>query len=147
MDRSSTGVANFPSLDGKGYNTSFVTGFQIFDNGDPDKVQAAKDFLRYFMSNEEFMNYAQVGIPASNATAERVSEHIFMQELILLMQLIRWISLQTTQTGGVCAMYFIHISTSFLAEPKRLRRQPRHLMRIVMRRLRQDGKTVNCMNK
>lgn len=80
MDRSSTGVANFPSLDGKGYNTSFVTGFQIFDNGDPDKVQAAKDFLRYFMSNEEFMNYAQVGIPASNATAERVSEHIFMQE-------------------------------------------------------------------
>ena len=26
------------------------------------------------------MNYAQVGIPASNATAERVSKHIFMQE-------------------------------------------------------------------
>ena len=26
------------------------------------------------------MNYAQVGIPASNATAERVSQYIFMQE-------------------------------------------------------------------
>ena len=26
------------------------------------------------------MNYAQIGIPASNATAERVSKHIFMQE-------------------------------------------------------------------
>ena len=65
MDRSSTGVANFPSLNGNGYNTSFVTGFEIFDNGDQEKVQAAKDFLRYFMSTEELMNYAQVGIPAS----------------------------------------------------------------------------------
>ena len=80
MDRSSTGVANFPSLNGNGYNTSFVTGFEIFDNGDQEKVQAAKDFLRYFMSIEELMNYAQVGIPASNATAERVSQYIFMQE-------------------------------------------------------------------
>ena len=26
------------------------------------------------------MNYAQIGIPASKATAERVSQHIFMQE-------------------------------------------------------------------
>ena len=80
MDRNSTGTANFPSPDGKGYNTSFVTGFEIFDNGDTEKVQAAKDFLRYFMSDEELMNYAQVGIPASNATAQRVSKHIFMQE-------------------------------------------------------------------
>lgn len=80
MDMALTGTVNFPSPDGKGYNTSFVTGFQVFDNGDPEKVQAAKDFLQYFVSKEEFMNYAQVGIPASNATAERVSEHIFMQE-------------------------------------------------------------------
>lgn len=80
MDMTTTGTVNFPSLDGKGYNTSFVTGFQVFDNGDPEKVQVAKDFLQYFVSKEEFMNYAQVGIPASNATAERVSEHIFMQE-------------------------------------------------------------------
>jgi multiple sugar transport system substrate-binding protein len=43
-------------------------------------VRIAKDFLRYFMSSEELMNYAQIGIPASNATAERVSRHIFMQE-------------------------------------------------------------------
>lgn len=80
MDGRSTGIVNFPGPDGKGYNTSFVTGFEIFDNGDPVKVRAAKDFLRYFMSNEELMNYAQVGIPASKATAERVSGHIFMQE-------------------------------------------------------------------
>lgn len=80
MDRSSTGIVNFPSLDGKGYNTSFVTGFEIFDNGDQEKVQVAKDFLRYCLSDEEFMNYAQVGIPASKSTAERESDHIFMYE-------------------------------------------------------------------
>lgn len=80
MNTTSTGAVNFPSLNGKGYNTSFVTGFEVFDNGNPDKVQVAKDFLRYFMSKEEFMNYAQIGIPASNTTAERVSKYIFMQE-------------------------------------------------------------------
>lgn len=76
----STGIVNFPSLDGKGYNTSFVTGFEVFDNGNSDKVKVAKDFLRFFMSNKEYMNYAQIGIPASNATAKRVSKHIFLQE-------------------------------------------------------------------
>lgn len=80
MDMALIGAVNFPSLDGKGYCTSFVTGFEVFDNGDPVKVQASKDFLRYFLSKEELLNYAQIGIPASNATAERVSEHIFMQE-------------------------------------------------------------------
>lgn len=80
VDKNTTGLANFPSLDGKGYNTSFVTGFEVFDNGDADKVKVAKDFLRYFVSSEELMNYAQVGIPASKATMERVKSHIFMLE-------------------------------------------------------------------
>ena len=80
MDMNTTGFANFPSMDGKGYNTSFVTGFEVFDNGDADKVRAAKDFLHYFISNEDYMNYAQVGIPASKATTERLGEYIFMKE-------------------------------------------------------------------
>lgn len=79
-DTGSTGIVNFPSPEGNGYNTSFVTGFEVFDNGDSKKVQVAKDFLRYFTSNKEFMNYAQIGIPASNSTAKRVSKQIFMQE-------------------------------------------------------------------
>lgn len=80
MDMSEIGLVNFPSPDGAGYNTSFVTGFEIFDNGDADKIKAAKDFLRYFYSSGELMDYAQVGLPTSNATTERVKEHIFMQE-------------------------------------------------------------------
>lgn len=80
MNSDTTGFANFPSKDGAGYNTSFVTGFQVFDNGDAAKLKAAKSFVSYFYSNNELMNYAQIGLPASKATAERVSEHIFMKE-------------------------------------------------------------------
>lgn len=80
MDLDKTGFVNFPSRDGDGYNTSFVTGFEVFDNGDAAKLQAAKAFVSYFYGDEDLMNYAQIGIPASKATAERVSQHIFMKE-------------------------------------------------------------------
>lgn len=73
MDRSSAGVTNFPSLNRNGHNTSFATDSKIFDSGDQEKVQAARDFLRYSMSTRELMNYAWVSIPASNITTERVS--------------------------------------------------------------------------
>lgn len=79
-DSETTGYVNFPSKNGNGYNTSFVTGFEVFDNGDKTKLKAAKDFLSYFYANEELMDYAQVGLPASKATTKRVSKHIFMQK-------------------------------------------------------------------
>lgn len=75
-----TGLVNFPSKDGAGYTTSFVTGFQVFDNGDEAKQKAAKAFVRYFYGNENLMDYAQIGIPASKAAAERVSDHVFLRE-------------------------------------------------------------------
>ena len=80
LDLGTTGFVNFPSADGAGYNTSFVTGFQVFDNGDLAKLAAAKAFLRYFYGNEVLMDYAQTGLPASRSTAERVRQHIFLQE-------------------------------------------------------------------
>lgn len=75
-----TGFVNFPSKYGNGYNTSFVTGFEIFDNGNEAKLNAAKSFISYFYSNEELMNYSQIGLPASKATAERVNDYIFMRD-------------------------------------------------------------------
>ena len=41
-----TGYVNFPSDGGGGYATSFLIGFQVFDNGDDARVAAAKDFLK-----------------------------------------------------------------------------------------------------
>ena len=83
LNLAKTGFANFPSLDGAGYNTSFVTGFEIFDNGDEAKLEAAKAFIRFFYENETLMDYAQIGLPASRSTAQRVSEHVFMQDAYL----------------------------------------------------------------
>ena len=80
LNAETTGLVNFPSEDGAGYNTSFVTGFEVFDNGDEAKLKAAKAFVKNFISDEEMMNFAQVGLPSSRATAERVGEHIFMQK-------------------------------------------------------------------
>ena len=80
LDLDTTGFVNFPSVDGAGYNTSFVTGFQVFDNGDAAKLAAAKAFVSYFYGNEVLMDYSQTGLPASKSTAERVREHIFLQE-------------------------------------------------------------------
>lgn len=80
QDLAITGFVNFPSADGAGYNTSFVTGFQVFDNGDAAKLAAAKAFVSYFYGNEMLMDYSQTGLPASKSTAERVREHIFLQE-------------------------------------------------------------------
>ncbi len=33
-------LVNFPSIGDKGLNTAFLTGFEVFDNGDPDKTAA-----------------------------------------------------------------------------------------------------------
>lgn len=80
LNLETTGFVNFPSKDGNGYNTSFVTGFEIFDNGNEEKLNAAKSFISYFYSNEELMNYSQIGLPASKTTAKRVNDYIFMRD-------------------------------------------------------------------
>lgn len=146
-DMTSAGIDNFPSLDGKGYNTSFVTGFEVFDNGDPEKVRIAKDFLRYFMSSEELMNYAQIGIPASNATAERVSRHIFMQEAYTAnMANTVDFTANNPNWRGVRDIFYIHIH-ELLAGTITPQEAARRLMRIATRRLMRAGQTVSCTNK
>ncbi len=70
------GLVNFPSADGAGYATTFVTGFEIFDNGDAAKVEAAKDFLRYFYGSELYMDYSAGNIPVSNRVAQKYESRI-----------------------------------------------------------------------
>lgn len=75
-----TGYVNFPSSDGKGMATSFVTGFEVFDNGDPAAVEASKDFVKYIYENEKWLDYSAGGIPASSRTAEKYKDDIIMLE-------------------------------------------------------------------
>lgn len=60
---------NFPSIDGDGYATTFITGFGVFDNGDEAKLAAAKAFVK-FIYESNFINYMAGSIPCSSRVAE-----------------------------------------------------------------------------
>lgn len=71
------GLVNFPDASGKGLATTFVTGFEVFDNGDPAKVKAAKDFLRFFYGSEKYMDYSAGNMPVSARVTEKYKDKIY----------------------------------------------------------------------
>jgi multiple sugar transport system substrate-binding protein len=68
------GFVNFPG----NVATSFVTGFEVFDNGDDGKVQIAKDFIRYIYENDEWLSLSAGNIPVSSRIAETYADQITM---------------------------------------------------------------------
>ena len=74
------GYVNFPSLDGTGLVTSFVTGFEVFDNGDETKIKVAKDFVKYIYEHGEWLDYEAGGIPANGSVAQKYNDQVFMLE-------------------------------------------------------------------
>lgn len=77
------GLVNFPGPDEDGCATMFLSGFEVFDNGDAQKVQVAKDFLKYVYESEYLMDYAAGAMPASKKTAEKYGDEICNYELFL----------------------------------------------------------------
>lgn len=71
-------TANFPDLSGAGYCTASSNGFCVFDNGDERKIQVAKDFLRFLVSDEEAMRYTLGTLPVSKSVTERYQDEIWM---------------------------------------------------------------------
>jgi multiple sugar transport system substrate-binding protein len=71
------GLVNFPGADGKGLATAFVTGFEVFDNGDPARVKAAKDFLRFFYGSEKYMDYSAGNMPVSARVTGKYKDRIY----------------------------------------------------------------------
>lgn len=69
------GFVNFPSPDGKGYSTSFVTGFEVFDNGDEETVKAAKAFVK-FIYETEWLDYSAGSIPVSRRVSEQYADQL-----------------------------------------------------------------------
>ncbi|MCM1180622.1 MAG: extracellular solute-binding protein [Clostridium sp.] len=68
------GYVNFPG----NVATSFVTGFEVFDNGDELKVQAAKDFVQYIYENDEWLELSAGNIPVSKKVSEKYQDQITM---------------------------------------------------------------------
>lgn len=70
------GNVNFPSVDGKGFNTTFLTGFEVFDNGNEEKLKIAKDFIKYIYETDDLLDYSAGAIPCSNAVATRFAKEL-----------------------------------------------------------------------
>ncbi|WP_087064279.1 ABC transporter substrate-binding protein [Intestinibacillus massiliensis] len=69
---------NFPSLDGRGYAVATTNGLCVFDNGDPEKIRVAKDFIRYLYTDEEVMKYTLGTLPVNDSVMERYGDEIWM---------------------------------------------------------------------
>ncbi|MCM1047735.1 MAG: extracellular solute-binding protein [Clostridiales bacterium] len=68
------GYVNFPG----NVATSFVTGFEVFDNGDELKMQAAKDFIKYIYENDKWLDMSAGNIPVSRKVSQKYQNQITM---------------------------------------------------------------------
>lgn len=73
-------LANFPSLDGKGYATSYLNGFTLFDNGKPEVMRAARDFIRFIYSDKELLRYSLSSTPVLKSYVEEHKDKVWMMQ-------------------------------------------------------------------
>ena len=65
------GHVNFPSSKQGGLNTTFIKGFEVFDNGNSEKVKIAKDFVKFIYETDELLDLSTAGIPCSDKVYEK----------------------------------------------------------------------------
>ena len=70
------GNVNFPSIDGNGFCTTFITGLSVFDNNDENKLKVAKDFVKFIYENDELLNLSAGQIPCSNKVYEKYASKL-----------------------------------------------------------------------
>lgn len=71
-------LVNFPSADGKGLSTTFVTGFGVFHNGDDARVRAAKAFVQFVCSDSELTQAVIPNIPVRSSMQAYYHDSITM---------------------------------------------------------------------
>lgn len=73
-DVNNYGFVNYPVSTA----TAFPNGFEIFDNGDADKVRVAKDFLRFIYENDELLELSAGNLPVSRKVTDKYADQITM---------------------------------------------------------------------
>lgn len=68
------GLVNFPAPEG-GCSTNFLTGFEVFDNGDDCSLKAAKALVK-FIYESDYLDYSTAGIPCSRRICAQYSDHL-----------------------------------------------------------------------
>ena len=71
---------NFPSVNGTGLSTTFVTGFGVFDNGDAEKIRIGKDFVKFVCENTTLQEVVIPNIPVRLSTQELSKDELFMSD-------------------------------------------------------------------
>lgn len=73
-------LANFPSQDGKGYATSYLNGFTLFDNGDEEVLKVARDYIRFIYSEEKLLRYSLSSTPVLKSYVKKNKDKVEMME-------------------------------------------------------------------
>lgn len=73
-------LANFPSPDGNGYATSYLNGFTLFDNGKPEVLRVARDFIRSIYSDKELLRYSLCSTPVLRSYVEEHRDEVWMMK-------------------------------------------------------------------
>lgn len=68
------GFVNFPG----NLTSAFITGFEVMDNGDPQRLQIAKDFVKFIYESPELMEYSAGNLPVSHRVTEKYVDTIPM---------------------------------------------------------------------
>ncbi|MNO58071.1 hypothetical protein D3C76_486200 [compost metagenome] len=63
-------LANIPSESGDPLSFTYVVGASVFKSKDAKKVEVAKDFVKFFSSDEELVKSSKNGIPVRSSVAE-----------------------------------------------------------------------------
>lgn len=63
-------IANIPSESGDPLSFTYVVGASVFQSKDAKKVEVAKDFVKFFSSDEELVKSSKNGIPVRSSVAE-----------------------------------------------------------------------------
>ena len=70
------GFVNYPG----NHCTIFNEGFEVFDNGDSEKIEIAKDFIRYFYETDKWLECSAGSIPVSKKVMEKYKDDILLLE-------------------------------------------------------------------
>ena len=73
-------LANFPSPDGNGCATSYLNGFTLFDNGDPEVLAAARAFIRSIYADPELLRYSLSSTPVLKSYVEAHKDEVWMMQ-------------------------------------------------------------------
>lgn len=75
FDIYSVNFPNFTDPGATGFATVFITGFEVFDNGNETKLAAAKAFVR-FIYESEYIDYMAGSAPCSASVSEKYADKL-----------------------------------------------------------------------